>query len=57
VFFQHDEVLVHCPEDLAEVVCAEVTAAGEEASRLVFGATPVRFPLKAVPVDSYADAK
>ena len=33
------------------------SAAGEEASRLVFGATPVRFPLKAVPVDSYADAK
>ncbi|MFE2751221.1 bifunctional 3'-5' exonuclease/DNA polymerase [Actinosynnema sp. NPDC059335] len=57
VFFQHDEVLVHCPEELAGVVCAEVTAAGEEASRLVFGATPVRFPLKAVPVDSYADAK
>ncbi|MFD1149046.1 bifunctional 3'-5' exonuclease/DNA polymerase [Saccharothrix hoggarensis] len=57
VFFQHDEVLVHCPADLAEAVCAEVTAAGEEASRLVFGATPVRFPLKAVPVDSYADAK
>jgi DNA polymerase-1 len=57
VFFQHDEVLVHCPAELAEVVCAEVSAAGEEASRLVFGATPVRFPLKAVPVDSYADAK
>lgn len=57
VFFQHDEVLVHCPEELAEVVCTEVTAAGEEASRLVFGPTPVRFPLKAVPVDSYADAK
>ncbi|MFI9006627.1 bifunctional 3'-5' exonuclease/DNA polymerase [Actinosynnema sp. NPDC053489] len=57
VFFQHDEVLVHCPEELAEVVCAEVAAAGEEASRLVFGATPVRFPLKAVAVDSYADAK
>ncbi|WP_367131560.1 bifunctional 3'-5' exonuclease/DNA polymerase [Saccharothrix sp. HUAS TT1] len=57
VFFQHDEVLVHCPSDLADVVCAEVTAAGAEASRLVFGATPVRFPLKAVAVDSYADAK
>lgn len=57
VFFQHDEVLVHCPREQAEVVCAEVTASGEEASRLVFGATPVRFPLKAVPVDSYADAK
>ncbi|MFC6092054.1 bifunctional 3'-5' exonuclease/DNA polymerase [Saccharothrix lopnurensis] len=57
VFFQHDEVLVHCPEEQAEVVCAEVTAAGREASRLVFGDTPVRFPLKAVPVDTYAEAK
>ncbi|WP_433269440.1 bifunctional 3'-5' exonuclease/DNA polymerase [Actinosynnema sp. CS-041913] len=57
VFFQHDEVLVHCPADSADTVCAEVTAAGAEASRLVFGDTPVRFPLKAVPVASYADAK
>jgi DNA polymerase-1 len=57
VFFQHDEVLVHCPQEIAEIVCAEVTAAGEEASRLVFQDTPVRFPLKAVPVASYADAK
>ncbi|MBB5957621.1 DNA polymerase-1 [Saccharothrix tamanrassetensis] len=57
VFFQHDEVLVHCPAELADAVCDEVTAAGAEASRLVFPDTPVRFPLKAVPVDSYADAK
>jgi len=57
VFFQHDEVLVHCPAGLADAVCAEVTAAGAEASRLVFGDTPVRFPLKAVPVAGYADAK
>ncbi|KAA2261321.1 bifunctional 3'-5' exonuclease/DNA polymerase [Solihabitans fulvus] len=57
VFFQHDEVLVHCPVELAEAVRAEVGAAGEEASRLVFGATPVRFPLLANVVDSYADAK
>ncbi|RKT52977.1 bifunctional 3'-5' exonuclease/DNA polymerase [Saccharothrix australiensis] len=57
VFFQHDEVLVHCPAEAAQVVCDEVAAAGAEASRLVFGDTPVRFPLKAVPVDSYADAK
>lgn len=57
VFFQHDEVLVHCPAGLAEVVCAEVVAAGEEASRLVFEGTDVRFPLKAVPVERYSDAK
>ncbi|MEU4802803.1 bifunctional 3'-5' exonuclease/DNA polymerase [Actinosynnema sp. NPDC023587] len=57
VFFQHDEVLVHSPAEVADVVCAEITAAGAEASRLVFGDTPVRFPINATPVDSYADAK
>ncbi|QFZ17133.1 bifunctional 3'-5' exonuclease/DNA polymerase [Saccharothrix syringae] len=57
VFFQHDEVLVHCPREQADVVCAEVIAAGAEASRLVFGDTPVRFPLKPSPVDTYAEAK
>ncbi|MET1074582.1 MAG: bifunctional 3'-5' exonuclease/DNA polymerase, partial [Umezawaea sp.] len=57
VFFVHDEVLVHCPAEVAETVRAEITAAGAEASRLVFGDTPVRFPLKAVAVSSYADAK
>lgn len=57
VFFVHDEVLVHCPAEVAEVVREEVTAAGLEASRLVFGDTPVRFPLKAVAITSYADAK
>ncbi|MEU7531161.1 bifunctional 3'-5' exonuclease/DNA polymerase [Saccharothrix sp. NPDC042600] len=57
VFFQHDEVLVHTPAESAEVVCAEIAAAGEEASRLVFGRTPVRFPINAVAVECYADAK
>ncbi|CCH28608.1 bifunctional 3'-5' exonuclease/DNA polymerase [Actinosynnema sp. NPDC047251] len=57
VFFQHDEVLVHSPVEMADVVCAEITAAGVEASRLVFGDTPVHFPINATPVNSYADAK
>ncbi|MEV0677989.1 bifunctional 3'-5' exonuclease/DNA polymerase [Actinosynnema sp. NPDC050436] len=57
VFFQHDEVLVHSPAEVAAEVCAEITAAGEEASRLVFGDTPVRFPINATPVAAYADAK
>jgi DNA polymerase-1 len=57
VFFQHDEVLVHCPADLAELVASEVDSAAQEATRLVFGATPVRFPLQANIVDCYADAK
>ncbi|MGQ0839744.1 bifunctional 3'-5' exonuclease/DNA polymerase [Actinokineospora sp.] len=57
VFFQHDEVLVHCPQALAATVSAEITAAAREASDLVFGDTPVRFPLEATTVDCYADAK
>jgi DNA polymerase family A len=57
VFFQHDEVLVHCPAKLAERVAAEVTESAAEASRLVFADTPVRFPLQAAVVDCYADAK
>ncbi|MBP2705676.1 bifunctional 3'-5' exonuclease/DNA polymerase [Microbispora sp. RL4-1S] len=57
VFFQHDEVMVHCPLDLAEEVRAAVVRAAAEASRLLFGATPVRFPMEAVAVRCYADAK
>ncbi|ETK32487.1 3'-5' exonuclease [Microbispora sp. ATCC PTA-5024] len=57
VFFQHDEVMVHCPLDLAGQVRADVARAAEEATRLLFGATPVRFPMEAVAVRCYADAK
>ncbi|WP_408607246.1 bifunctional 3'-5' exonuclease/DNA polymerase [Actinokineospora bangkokensis] len=57
VFFQHDEVIVHCPTDLAPHVATEITAAAEEASHLVFAGTPVQFPLHATTVTSYADAK
>jgi DNA polymerase-1 len=57
VFFQHDEVLVHCRHADADVVVEEVGAAANTASALVFGATAVRFPLEAKVVDCYADAK
>ncbi|MFD9126116.1 bifunctional 3'-5' exonuclease/DNA polymerase [Kitasatospora sp. NPDC059571] len=57
VFFQHDEVVVHTPADLADRVAEEVAAAADEARALVFGATPVRFPLSTAVVDCYADAK
>jgi DNA polymerase-1 len=56
VFFQHDEVLVHCPAELAGEVTAAVHAAGDEARRLLFGDTPVRFPLGISAVECYADA-
>jgi DNA polymerase-1 len=57
VFFQHDEVIVHCPEGLAGEVVAAVGEAAAEAGRLVFGPTPVRFPVTTAVVTSYADAK
>jgi DNA polymerase-1 len=57
VFFQHDEVIVHCPEPVVDAVLAAIGEAGEEAGRLVFGATPVRFPLTTAVVSCYGDAK
>jgi DNA polymerase-1 len=57
VFFQHDEVVVHCPRDDAEQVAGDVHAAAAESGRLVFGDTDVRFPLSVAVVDCYADAK
>jgi DNA polymerase-1 len=57
VFFQHDEVVVHAPADRADAVAAAIRAAGAEAGRLVFGATPVVFPLETAIVECYADAK
>ncbi|MCS0638994.1 bifunctional 3'-5' exonuclease/DNA polymerase [Streptomyces sp. LP05-1] len=57
VFFQHDEVIVHCPAEEAEAVAEAVRAAGETAGRIAFGETPVRFPLTTAVVECYADAK
>jgi DNA polymerase-1 len=50
-------VVVHCPRPLAGEVVAAEAEAGEEARRLLFGGTPVRFPLNTGVVDCYADAK
>ena len=57
VFFQHDEVIVHCPAGIAADVVSAVGEAAAEAGRLVFGPTPVRFPVTTAVVSSYADAK
>ena len=53
VFFQHDEVLVHCPAERAGMVVDLIRDAGVRASRLLFGDTPVRFPLDVSVVDCY----
>ncbi|MFC9847987.1 bifunctional 3'-5' exonuclease/DNA polymerase [Streptomyces sp. NPDC060223] len=57
VFFQHDEVIVHCPAEEAETVVTAIRAAADLAGRLTFGETPVRFPFTTAVVECYADAK
>lgn len=57
VFFQHDEVIVHCPREEARTVVEAIRAAGELAGRTAFGETPVRFPFTTAVVERYSDAK
>ncbi|MFI9201064.1 bifunctional 3'-5' exonuclease/DNA polymerase [Streptomyces sp. NPDC053048] len=57
VFFQHDEVIVHCPEEEAPAVVEAIRTAGDRAGRIAFGDTPVRFPFTTAVVRCYADAK
>ncbi|MEU1204544.1 bifunctional 3'-5' exonuclease/DNA polymerase [Nocardia sp. NPDC005825] len=57
VFFQHDEVIVHCPEEEAATVAEAIATAADTAGQLAFGPTPVRFPFTTAIVECYADAK
>ncbi|BAC72348.1 3'-5' exonuclease [Streptomyces avermitilis] len=57
VFFQHDEVIVHCPAEEADTVVAAIREAADLAGRLTFGETPVRFSFTTAVVECYADAK
>ncbi|MGC4980429.1 bifunctional 3'-5' exonuclease/DNA polymerase [Streptomyces sp. DT193] len=57
VFFQHDEVIVHCPAEEVDTVVAAIRDAAEVAGHLTFGQTPVRFPFTTAVVRCYADAK
>ncbi|WP_285662891.1 bifunctional 3'-5' exonuclease/DNA polymerase [Actinorhabdospora filicis] len=57
VFFQHDEVIVHCPAERAGRVGEVIAAAGRAATELLFPGTPVRIPMHTAAVESYADAK
>jgi hypothetical protein len=57
VFFQHDEVIVHCPAELADDVAAAAAQAAAEAGQLLFGATRVSFPMTTAIVNCYGDAK
>ncbi len=53
VYFLHDEVIVHAPEELADEVAAAGAAAARSAGELLFGSFPVEFPLDVAVVESY----
>ena len=47
---------MHCPAELADAVTEAIRRAGARASTLLFGDTPVRFPLDLSTVPCYAYA-
>lgn len=57
VLFQHDEILVHTPAELADPIATLLVTAAEQAGRLVFGDGAPRLPVRPVAVRCYADAK
>ncbi|WP_067897388.1 bifunctional 3'-5' exonuclease/DNA polymerase [Nocardia vaccinii] len=57
VFFQHDEVIVHCPREEAATVVEAIATAANTAGTIAFGPTPVRFPCTTAVVECYGDAK
>lgn len=57
VFFLHDEVMVHCPDDSVDACIAAIEAAAAAAKELLFGRIPVEFPVSVAVVDSYDKAK
>jgi len=57
VFFQHDEVIVHVPQESADDAAAMATATAVVARDLVFPGSAVPTPVRATVVASYADAK
>ncbi len=57
VFYLHDELIVHAPRDRAADVEQALRAAAADAGRLLFGDSPVSFPITVAVVDRYSDAK
>ncbi|WP_286166614.1 bifunctional 3'-5' exonuclease/DNA polymerase [Arthrobacter sp. AQ5-05] len=57
VFFLHDEIMLHVPAAQARAVVELVHESARSASELLFGKIPVDFPVTAVIVDSYDQAK
>lgn len=57
VFFLHDEVMVHAPEEAVPAVVEAVEASAAAAKELLFGRIPVEFPVSVAVVESYDQAK
>ncbi len=57
VFFQHDEVIVHCPAADADQVVAAVAEAAPRGGTAAVRRDQVSFPMTTAVVDCYADAK
>lgn len=57
VFFLHDEVMVHAPEQGVDACIQAIEEAANAATDLLFGPIPVEFPVSVAVVDSYDQAK
>ncbi len=57
VFFVHDELIVHSPLERVAEVEEALRAAAVDAGRIVFGDSPVSFPVSVATVQRYSDAK
>ncbi|CAI3803161.1 bifunctional 3'-5' exonuclease/DNA polymerase [Pseudarthrobacter sp. MM222] len=57
VFFLHDEVMVHCPDEAVGDCIVAIEEAANAAKELLFGRIPVEFPVSVAVVDSYDKAK
>ncbi|MGI8721826.1 MAG: bifunctional 3'-5' exonuclease/DNA polymerase [Geodermatophilaceae bacterium] len=55
VFFQHDELVVHAAREYADAVVEAILLAAQEASDLLFPNTAVRFLLRPVIAQSWAE--
>jgi DNA polymerase-1 len=57
VFFLHDEVMVHAPEEAVDACIQAIEESANAAKELMFGRIPVEFPVSVAVVDSYDKAK
>ena len=51
VFFMHDEVVLHVPRELADTAVRAMSEAEVRTRKILFGQTPVRFPLATTVTD------